>query len=420
MSGILTSVLAARKIKSKMLSAARIIEKEGFLSLSIRSLQKLQKKSSSENPKKKFVLLVDNADVIKADWSSRPRFEQIKTREKESYTFNWVMSPPGKGSGGHQNLFRFISHLEKAGHKCRIYLYSTIDKRTVAEIKNVLKDSYPKTSASIEWLDGDMKEADGIFATGWETAYPVFNSNLKCRRFYFVQDFEPMFYPMGSEYILAENTYRFGFFGITAGGWLAKKLSAEYGMKTDFFNFGSDPKTYKFTNDKPRKEIFFYARPVTARRGFELGIMALEIFHKKHPEYIINLAGWDVSDYDIPFPYKNLRTLSLDQLSPLYNRCAAGLVMSLTNMSLLPLELLSCGTIPVVNDGENNRLVSDNKFISYVPNNPVAMAEKLSEVVSRKDAIEYSKKAAESVESYSWDSSGKKFVSVVKKELKNG
>lgn len=28
---------------------------------------------------------------------------------------------------------------------------------------------------------------------------------------YFVQDFEPLFYGMGSKAVLAENTYRFGF-----------------------------------------------------------------------------------------------------------------------------------------------------------------------------------------------------------------
>jgi hypothetical protein len=30
-------------------------------------------------------------------------------------------------------------------------------------------------------------------------------------------DFEPWFYPMGTDYVLAENTYRFNFYGFTAG-----------------------------------------------------------------------------------------------------------------------------------------------------------------------------------------------------------
>ena len=142
---------------------------------------------------------------------------------------------------------------------------------------------------------------------------------------YFVQDFEPLFYPMGTNYILAENTYKFGLYGVTAGGWLYSKLKKEYGMDCDYYDFGSDPINYKLTNTKERKEIFFYARPVTERRGFDLGIMALEIFHKKHPEYIINLAGWDVSMHDVPFPYVNHGALKLKDLHKIYNRCAASL-----------------------------------------------------------------------------------------------
>lgn len=406
-------------IKRKYATTKRILKNDGPVVLAMKALEKVDKKRVNEASKKKINFLVKTEDVLNADWSIN-KFSTIKPVDKNIYTFNWIMSPPGKGGGGHQNLFRFIKFLESAGHKCRIYLYSNIDQRSAKEIKSTVKQYYPRVDASIEWLEGEMKSADGIFATGWETAYPVFNSSLKAQRFYFIQDFEPLFYPVGSEYVLAENTYKFGFHGITAGGWLSNKLNREYGMNTDHYDFGAGSDFYKFTNDKKRKEVFFYARPVTTRRGFELGIMALDIFHKKHPEYVINLAGWDVSDYDIPFPYKNLSELSLKELPALYNKCAAGLVLSLTNMSLLPLELLSCGTIPVVNDAENNRLVSDNQFIAYVPNSPASLANKLSEIVSMKDLPAYAKQAANSVQSNSWEDSGKKFVSIVEEKLRNG
>lgn len=411
--------MIGRKIRKKYATTTRILKNDGPVVLAIRALEKVDKRRINESRKKKINFLVKTADILEADWSSKKDFG-YKPANKKAYTFNWIMSPPGKGGGGHQNLFRFIKFLESSGHQCRIYLYSNIDQRSVKEIRSTVKMYYPKINASIEWLSGDMKQADGIFATGWETAYPVFNSEIKAQRFYFIQDFEPLFYPVGSEYILAENTYKFGFYGITAGGWLSNKLSKEYGMQTDYYDFGSGNNFYKFTNNKKRKEIFFYARPVTTRRGFELGIMALDIFHKKHPEYIINLAGWDVSDYHIPFPYRNLSELSLKELPDLYNKCAAGLVLSLTNMSLLPLELLSCGTIPVVNDAENNRLVSNNSFIAYTPNNPASLADKLSDIVNMKDLPGYAKRASESVQSNSWEASGKKFVSIVEEKLRNG
>jgi glycosyltransferase involved in cell wall biosynthesis len=110
--------------------------------------------------------------------------------------------------------------------------------------------------------------------------------------------------------------------------------------------------------------------------------------------------------------------LELEQLNDLYNRCAAGLVMSFTNMSLLPLELLGSGTIPVVNDGENNRLVSDNKYIAYAPADPASIANALSEIVARKDLPDYAKKASESVKATTWDEAGKKFVSIIEREIR--
>jgi glycosyltransferase involved in cell wall biosynthesis len=242
----------------------------------------------------------------------------------------------------------------------------------------------------------------------------------EARRFYFVQDYEPYFFPIGTNHTLAENSYRFGFYGITAGGWLSKKLSKEHGMQTDYFDFAANKSLYRYTNSGKRKEVFFYARPATARRGFELGVAALEIFHKKHPEYTINLAGADVSGYDVPFPYRNLKTLELSELGDVYNRCSCALVMSLTNMSLLPLELLACGTIPVVNDGENNRLVSNNPFIAYADPSPLALAEKMSEIVNMPQLPRYAKKASQSVPDEGWDGPGNKFVQIVNRELGRG
>ncbi len=411
-----------KKLARKAKIGAKVLRDEGIISFSIKTLQKVQSKAPRETMHHQKNELnigrVKYQDILKADFhTKKPAWNGVN---KKSLQFNWLMPSPGKGSGGHMNLFRFIKYLEDAGHSCRIYLYTQGGKGSVSHIWASMGDSYPKIKATMEWLEDrqEMKPADGIFATSWDSAYPAFNSKLSAKRFYFVQDFEPYFYPIGSLYALAENTYKFGFYGITAGGWLAKKLKADYAMDTDYFDFSADEGLYSYQNRDHRKEIFFYARPYTERRGFEVGIMALDLFHQKHPDYIINLAGWDVSDYNIPFPYNNLKTLELSELNALYNKCAAGLVMSYTNMSLLPLELLSAGAIPVVNDAENNRLVSDNEYIAYSSGDPLSLAAKLSEIISRSDLPEYAKKASSSVRASSWDESGKKFVTIVERETR--
>ena len=398
------------------------LHREGFIALGIKGLTKLQKvrASHSDDPAKKihFVSLVDRESVMEADWTNNP-YVAPSRRATPPYTINWVMSPPS-GGGGHQNIFRFIEFLDELGHKNNVYLYSTFDDMTVQQARENVSAYCNAPNLTISYYKKDkMKPADAVFATGWETAYPVFNEQIDAKKFYFVQDFEPYFYAMGTDYILAENTYKFGFHGITAGGFLKDKLSRDYGMTCDSYDFAADEKTYTYTNYEERKEIFFYARPVTERRGFDLGIMALELFHKQKPEYTINLAGWDVSGYDIPFPYVNHGAMRLDELSELYNKCAAALVLSLTNMSLLPPELLATGAIPVVNDGPNNRLVSNNPYIVYTAASPAALAKELINVVDRPDLIEHSKKASESIERSGWSVSKKRFIEILDKELRN-
>jgi hypothetical protein len=159
---------------------------------------------------------------------------------------------------------------------------------------------------------------------------------------------------------------------------------------------------------------------VTDRRGFDLGIMALELFHKQMPEYVINFAGWDISEWDVPFPHVNHGAMAIEDLPALYDKCAGALVLSLTNMSLMPLELLASGTIPVVNDMANNRLVSNNKYIAYAESSPAALAQKLVEVVTMKDLPQYAKKASDSVSTNGWEEAGKKFISVLERELSRG
>lgn len=392
----------------------------GLLSRVLRRLFRLPKPLPGSVP---IRMLVKTEDASEVDWSvPHPAVLNPLILDGQKLTIAWIMSPPGESSGGHQNIFRFISYLEAAGHSIKIYLYSAHNPFTVANIRDTLKvsPSYPDFMGTMEahTSAGVSADVNVIFATGWETAYASFRDASLARRFYFVQDYEPYFYPVGSASVLAENTYRFGFEGITAGGFLAEKLATEFGMKTSHYDFGANRDIYSVKNFERRKEIFFYARPPTERRGFELGIIALALFAKERPDYTINLAGWDVREYQIPFHYVNLSELKIDQLNEIYNRCAAGLVISLTNMSLLPLELLAAGVIPVVNDGPNNRLVSDNSFIEYTPASPKALARRLIEVVDRADHAAHAQQASKSVEAAVWEKSGKLFVSIVEESVR--
>ena len=357
-----------------------------------------------------------NKDIIVADYIKNKYTPTKKNRKTKHIA--WII-PPVSNGGGHQNIFRFVKFFEDAGFKNDIYIYRTdYVEMDLADQRRVVNGYCPAKNLTFYNYSGEIRPADVLFATSWETAYAAFNVKTHALKYYFVQDFEPTFYGIGTNYVLAENTYKFGFHGISAGKWLPNKWET-YGMKTEGYDFGADKDIYKLTNKGSRKAVFFYARPFTERRGFDLGIMALYLFHEQMPDYEIYMAGEDVSGYDIPFPYKNLgNIINISELNDVYNKSAAALVLSLTNMSLLPLELMASGTIPVVNSGDNNTQVVDNQNIVYAEASPIELAKALVSSSKKNSESQISRKLNTEVERDVWQKSGEKVVKIVERDLK--
>lgn len=391
--------------------------KQNGVGQAVRKTKRYLSKQQALAIKQPIEVMATIEDIMKADYVNHPYKAPAKNKHKKSLKIGWVLSPLSPGSGGQNTITRFVRHLQRAGHRVTIYIYEGIHPQSVKEATHILKTSF-KLDVEVKKI-AQYEESDALIATGWETAYPVFNIKTKAHKFYFVQDFEPYFYGLGSKAVLAENTYRMGFYGITAGRWLTKRVK-EYGMKSDYFNFGADMDIYRPKTDAvtKQKKICFYARPVTERRAFELGVITLEKFHQNHPEYTIEFFGWDVSNYQIPFSYVNRGILSHEELARLYQESVACLVLSLTNVSLLPLELLAATCIPVMNEGENNSLVlGKNTYIHYTATTPIQLAQALCETVERKDIDEYAMKASASVKNLSWNDSYKKVEMIIRREV---
>jgi glycosyltransferase involved in cell wall biosynthesis len=326
---------------------------------------------------------------------------------------NWVTTPPSPGSGGHTTLFRIVRYLEKHGYRSRIYFYD-VYRGDHLYYESIVRKYYG-FHGPVAPIDEGMADAHGVFATSWQTAYPVFNSRCSGKRFYFVQDFEPWFYATGSLSFLAENTYRMGFHAITAGRWLAQKLGSEFGMRADSFEFGCDTSHYRRSENSKRSGVVFYARREAARRGFELGLMALEIFAARHPEAELHLYGEKVGN--LPFPFIDHGCITPDKLNEVYNQCYAGLSLSLTNTSLVPHEMLASGCIPIVNDAVHNRMLLENSFVRYAPPYPQALASELERLVTNRDFDILSRAAAASVRNATWDDAGAAVAAALRREL---
>lgn len=298
-------------------------------------------------------------------------------------TLLWFIPDFNIGSGGHLNIFRTIWHLEQMGYMSTIVIATPVRHHDADGAREAIREHFFPLQAQVLLGTNALPPCEFAIATGWDTAYAVRAFAGATRKLYFVQDYEPHFYPVGTESVLAENTYHFGFFGVTAGGWLAHKLSQDYGMVTHPVGFGVELDRYRRL---PRREpkirrVFFYARPPTPRRAFELGLLVLNAVWERMPDTHFVLAGWDTAAYHIPFPHLACGTLALDDLPDLYSQCDVALVLSLTNASLLPLELMACGCTVVSNRGPNVEWLLDDKVAVLAESSPEGLTEAVCELL---------------------------------------
>jgi glycosyltransferase involved in cell wall biosynthesis len=396
----------------------RLLRSEGYRGVAARLAKRISNRLAPPGHRSLPVArsdLLRAAEIAAAGWRLPP---PLPAAPGESLCVAWVCTPPDAGSGGHTTMFRLVSALEQSGHTCIIYVKDdngwSLDQR-----ERIIRSWWPWVRADVRDATSGVEDAHAIFATGWETAYSVLASPARGVRFYLVQDFEPSFYPAGSEALMAEATYRFGFHGVTAGRWLAERLRRDYGMSADPFEFGRDASYVPDSSVSAAKRtgVCLFSKPGAPRRAFELAVLALDLFAARHPEADIHLFGQPAGR--LPFAATDHGLCTPEQLNQLYNRCVAGLVLSATNVSLVPYEMLAAGCIPVVNDAEHNRMVLHNPQVAYAPATPFELAEKLSALVARPlaERTAAAAAAAASVNGTSWDDAGATVERIVREAV---
>jgi len=302
---------------------------------------------------------------------------------------NWL-TPDVRGlrSGGLSTIFRTIQQLERWGHQNRVYVLArtAIDE---ARATDFVRRNYFPIEARIEEFKGETADSDVLIATSWVTAYVARRLGNTARKFYFVQDLEHLFYPEGSLCEFARQTYRWGFHAITAGRWVADVLHAEFAMECSPFGFSYDREVYSPNGSRrvreQRKRVVFYARPQTERRGFELGVLALSLVAKKRPDVEFVLVGFPPRRMRIPFRAVFPGVLSPTELAELYRGCDVALVLSHTNLSLLPLELMACGCAVASNRGRNVEWLLTEETTQLANPTPESLAEAVLNLLNNED-----------------------------------
>ena len=297
---------------------------------------------------------------------------------REVRTINWFI--PDIDSpfyGGINTALRIADRLTRVhGVRHRFVVWGSPPDHYV---RSAITAAYPRLGDSeIAFYAGDddidrVPAADVDIATLWVTAFAVAKHRGTPRKFYLVQDYEPMFYPAGTQFALAEESYRLGLYGLCNTANLATVYRDEYGGRSWSFTPAVDPGVFHPHGRPARRPddpvtVFVYARPGHWRNCWELAAPALELLKRRlgSKVRIVTAGSWALESAEArDMIVRGL--VDYRATGDLYRGVDVGLALTVSrHPSYLPLELMACGAAVVafdnpwghwlLEDGENSLL----------------------------------------------------------------
>jgi glycosyltransferase involved in cell wall biosynthesis len=293
----------------------------------------------------------------------------------------WVVPQFRRGSGGHSTIANLIRGLEELGHRSSVWVLDEEGRHagvSDASLGRSWREFFGPMEGEVRLGLGAWAGADVAIATGWQTVPRTLLLPGAAARAYLVQDHEPEFYPTSASREWAEWTYRQGLHCIAASAWLAQLLRDRYGATAAHFDLGVDHEVYRPLPIRRRDDlVLFYARASTPRRAVPLGALALQELHRRRPEVDIVVFG-EPRPLDLGVPHRSLGVVPPAELAQAYNAATVGVVLSMTNPSLVPTEMLACG-LPVVDlDVPSMRTAfGPDGPITLSPPEPLALCDRI-------------------------------------------
>jgi len=307
------------------------------------------------------LFLIKSLDYSAADLEKNreimERFRNMKSIDVE--TVNWFIPYFDHAYGGIHTILRFADYFHtKKSVKNTFVIYGN-PLASQNKVINKIKSIFPnlQTDRTVILRNQDLTsvpQADICIATLWTSAYLVLKFNRTNGKFYLIQDYEPLAYPAGTFYALAEATYRFGFYEIVNTPGLHEILISDYKSNAEHFTppvetsiFYPSERAFSKPSVGNPFTIFFYARPDRKHNAFELGIAALQEVKRKYGERVrIYTAGtrWNPRNCNSEKTFIDLGTLPYRETASLYRKCDLGITFSISkHPSYIPFELMACG-----------------------------------------------------------------------------
>lgn len=347
----------------------------------------------------------------------RPIVNEIPNRVS---TITFVIPGMPAYSGGHTSILRLGSELSKNGYIVR---YTSFTPQSIEEMKKNAAINLENYQGEFIEYTGDSMKSDVIIATSWDSVY--FARKMTGYKMYFVQDYEPYFHLYGECYLMAKKTYELGFHIVSLGQW--NKYMIEKECKTnsriDYITFPYEGGEYydrgrDFNSYKSKKEfnIAVYVKDTGKRAPYLIQYLLKRLkedFDKDGLKLNIKYFGESV-DFKCDAG-ENLGKLGKKELLELYSCSDFGMVGSLTNISLVPYEMLATG-LPIIEFEEGT-------FKYFFPENSAIVTsfdynelyKKLKACIEEPNRLkEINKTAKEYLSTLSWKNTAIEFDKILK------
>jgi glycosyltransferase involved in cell wall biosynthesis len=328
-----------------------------------------------------------------------------------------------RGSGGHMTIANLVRGLERLGHQCSLWIDDPgrRDKGGPAQAEEDLREWFGPFDAPARYGFRQWTGADVAVATGWQTVPRVRLLGGTAARAYLVQDHEPEFFETSIRRVWAEDSYRHGLYPITAGRWLADVLRSRYGVEAAYFELGVDTTLYSpATVERRDNVVMFYARASTQRRAVPIALVALSELKRRRPNVELWFYGHTFPPV-VDYPFRNLGLVDGSDLARLYSEATVGMVLSMTNYSLVAQEMLACGLPCVELDSPSVRAAfGRNGPLELASLEPLAMVDALERLLD--DPVLRTRRAHEGaalVAERTWEAAARRLEAGLRSALAN-
>ena len=366
----------------------------------------------------------------------------VLKRPERVRTVTFIITRLVRFHGGQTSILHLGTELEKLGYKvcylvCKEQSEEEMDICAKANLPDYKGRVFPLNRYMAAIKKGKIKAPDVVVASSYDTvsfAKKFEDSYLM----YFIQDYEPLFYKFGEEYLMARDTYMQGLHMVSLGAWNKDMILRDCGyttgnrtrpssLKIDVVSFPYDGSAYDFIKRdfslyKDKKKITiavylkFYGKRLpdlipymlmnTAEKLKEKGI-SLEVLYFGEAKTFKAAGG------------KNLGQLSHEEINELYKKADFGMVASMSNISLVPYEMHSAG-LPVIEFADGSYpyfFGEDTALLTRVGEKDIA--DLLLDAADNPERLaDMTEKAAEKLKTLSWERTGKKFSNILKSLIK--